>query len=158
MTTKREVKAPTPATPFDAFRELCYAHGVPQLAKDMGLKPGTLYNKADADADSHNQPTLRDVMLATRLTGDCRVLDALEEMFNRAAFDVGQLTECSDEALLDLLCKVGKEHGEFHDALRRALRDRKFTRDGLNAIRAEAFDAVSALMTLVTRLEGLVDD
>jgi hypothetical protein len=58
------------------FRQLCYAHGVPALAEKMGLKPGTLYNKADSDDETHHQPTLRDVLLATRLTDDYRVLDA----------------------------------------------------------------------------------
>jgi regulatory protein CII len=155
---KRKHEAPLPPTPFEAFRELCYLYGVPKLAGEMGTKPGTLYNKADADPDSHNQPTLRDVVLATRLSSDLRVLDALEQMFGRAAFDVGQWAAVSDEALLELITKLGKESGEFHGAIHRALSDRKFSAGELNRVRAEAFDMVSALMTLVARLEGLVDD
>jgi hypothetical protein len=157
MTRKSEAAA-RPQSPFEAFREVCYAFGIPELARELGMRAGTLYNKADADPDSHNQPTLRDVVLVTRLTDDYRVLDALEEMFGRAAFDVGHMDQKSDQALLDLLTRLGKETGDFHGALNRALADRRFTRDEFNQVRAEAFHMVSALMTLVGRLEGIVDD
>lgn len=158
MTRKREVPAASGDNPFDAFRDACYRFGVPELAREMGYKPGTLYNKADADDDSHNQPTLRDVMLVTRLTGDMGVLDALEEMFGRAAIDVSNMAEKSDQALLELLTKLGQESGEFHGALNRALSDGRFTRQEFGQVKAAAFDMVSALMTLVARLEGIVDE
>jgi len=144
--------------PFEAFRRLVYLHNVQQLAPQMGLKPGTLYNKADADAESHNQPTLRDVVQLTRLTADTRVLDALNEMFDRAAFDVAPHAQASDEALLELIARMGVESGEFHAAVLQALVAHKFTRADLQAIRAEAFDLVGALMTLVQRVEGLLDE
>lgn len=147
-----------PSSPFEAFRQLCYSFGVVELAQQMGSKPGTLYNKADADEETHHQPTLRDVLLATRLTGDMRVLDALDEQFGRAAFNVSHMSETSDMALLDLLANLGAESGEFHGALRAALIDKKFTMEDLVQVRAEAFDMVGALMTLVARLEGLVDE
>lgn len=146
-----------PANPFEAFRQLAYTFGVPELAQQMGLKPGTLYNKADADEDTHHQPTLRDVVLATRLTNDMRVLDALDEQFGRAAYDVKRHALASDEALLELLAKLGAEAGEFHGALHSALIDKEFTSMEMIQIRAEAYDMVSALMTLVVRLEGLID-
>lgn len=156
---KRKAEAPVAtSSPFEAFRDLCYAFGVPELAKELGMRPGTLYNKADADPDSHNQPTLRDVVLATRAADDFRVLDAIEEMFGRAAFDVSRMHSKSDEALLELLTCLGRESGEFHGALHKALVQRKFAASDLNRIRAEAFDVVSALMTVVARLEGLVDE
>lgn len=158
MRRKTAAQANAQPTPFEAFRDLVYLYGPQKLACDMGLKLGTLYNKADADAESHNQPTLRDVMLATRLSGDFRVLDAMEEMFDRAAFSVSEMTDHSDAALLELLCTLGKENGELNDALRRGLAQKRFTIAELQAVRAEAFDVVSALMTLVHRLEGLVDD
>ncbi|WP_367846436.1 phage regulatory CII family protein [Rhodoferax sp. WC2427] len=156
MTTKHEV-GPT-ANPFRAFSDLVDKAGTADLAVQMGMRIGTLYNKADADEKSHHQPTLRDVMLATRLTGDMRVLDAMNESFGRAAFDVRPHTSDSDEALLELVCKLGAEHGEFLSVVRSALIDHNFNRHALNAIRAEAFDVVGALMTLVARLEGLLDD
>lgn len=143
---------------FEAFREVVYSHGVQKLAPKMGLRPGTLYNKADAGEDTHAQPTLRDVVHLTQATGDMRVLDALDEMFGRAAFDCLPHADASDEELLHLLADLGSETGEFHQALANGLRARRFTTPVLRAIRGEAYDIVSALMTLVRRLEAYVDD
>lgn len=157
MARKSEVTK-RPASPYEAFRRAVLGDDVENLARLMGLKPGTLYNKADAGDDTHHQPTMRDLILVTQLTGDFGTLDAIEETFGRAAYDVRHLSGHSDEALLELLARLGKEHGEFHAELHKALNGRKFTRESLNQIRAEAFDTVAALMTLVSRLEGLVDD
>lgn len=143
---------------FEAFRASVYAHGVEKLAPLMGLRPGTLYNKADASDESHAQPTLRDVVHLSLATGDMRVLDALDEMFGRAAFDCTPHADASDEELLTLLADLGAETGEFHRALADGLRSHRFTPPALRAIRGEAYDIVSALMTLVHRLEAYVDD
>lgn len=158
LSTVRGKDAVAGSPPYEAFRRVCYEYGVQSLANQLGMKVGTLYNKADADSESHNQPTLRDLMLVTRLTGDTRVLDALDEMFGRAAFDVDQHREASDDALLEILCRLGTEHGELHAAIGAALKDHKFTVAELQRVRGEAFDVVSALMTLVVRLEGLIDE
>lgn len=155
MPTKTELDH---ADPFEAFRRLVYLHDVKRLAPRLGMKVGTLYNKADADADSHNQPTLRDVVALTQITGDTRVLDALNEMFGRAAFDVSEFGLKSDDALLELVSTLAAENGELHTALRDGLRSKTFTAMHLHSIRAEAFDLVAAVMTLLHRLEGLVDD
>jgi hypothetical protein len=142
---------------FLAFRDLVYEHGVDRLAPLMGLARDTLYNKADAGDENHNQPTLRDVLLATQATGDMRVLDALNETFGRAAYDCASLERTSDEALLELLTSLGAESGEFHLALAKGLKERRFSVETMRDIRAQAFDMVSALMVLVKRLEGYVD-
>ena len=145
---------------FEAFREVVFGYpaGVDHLAARMGVRAGTLYNKADAGDDSHNQPTLRDVVLVTQLTGDVQVLDALDGMFGRAAFDVYEMGGSSDEDLLILLSRMGKELGEFHGAFADGLSQRRFDAVTVRRMRAQAFDAISALMTLVHRVEDLVDD
>lgn len=158
MKRKNEDLSRPPSTPYEAFRRLVYGYGVEDLSRLMGLKAGTLYNKADADAESQAQPTLRDIVIATEATGDLQVLDAMEETFGRIAFDTTQMAHISDGALLELLTKLGQESGEFHSALHKALIDKKFSQEDLQLIRAEAFDVVSALMTLVSRVEGLVDE
>lgn len=147
------------ANPLRAFHDVCYAYGVPQLADKLTMTPGVLYNKADAFAnpEGYNQPSLRDVINVTRETADLRVLDSLERMFGRAAFDCKPMEVCSDEALLELLCRVGKEKGELCVAVHAALQARRFTPAHLQAIRAEAFDLVSELMAFVVRAEGMVD-
>lgn len=155
MTKKGE---PTFGNPFEAFRFVVYRYGVEKLAPLVGMKPGTLWNKADADDSSHNQPTLRDVVRITSATGDMAVIDALNQLFERAAFDVRPHTNTSDAALLELLTRLGMEKGRFHGALHHALVDGKFTRDELRLIRGTAFDLISALMTTLARVEGLVDE
>lgn len=143
---------------FQSFRELVYSHGVERLAPLMGIRPGTLYNKADAGDDNHNQPTLRDVVLATQATGDMRVVDALNETFGRAAYDCARYETTSDEDLLQLLANLGAESGDFHRALAQGLKQRRFSEAEMGAIRGEAFEMVSALMVLVKRLEAYVDE
>lgn len=68
------------------------------------------------------------------------------------------MAQVSDEALLELLTRLGGEIGAFHTTLHHALVDKKFTVPELNMVRAKAFDTVGALMTLVARLEGLLDE
>jgi len=158
MSSKNEAGAPATDAPYKAFRHLVYSNGVADMARLMGLKVGTLYNKADADIESLAQPTLRDLVLATEVTGNYQVLDALNEMFGRACYSTSGHANASDEALLELLARLGAENGEFHAALHSALVDQKFSEQDLSRIRAEAFDLIGALMTLVHRVEGLVDD
>ena len=147
------------ADEFDADLDLTkLLQDVPALAARMGLRPGTLYNKADAGDDSHNQPTLRDVVQVTHLTGSFSVLDALNEMFGRASFDCVTHGNTSDEELLTLVTQLAAENGEFHRELGDGLRAKRFTPDALRLIRAEGFDMVAALMTLLSRLEDYVDD
>lgn len=153
MKSKREV----PLSPFEAFKRVAYTFGVEELADRMGLRKGTLYNKCDADVESHHQPTLRDVIAVTRESGDMRVLDSLNRLFNRASFDVTP-GPVSDQALLELLCVVASEKGQMHRALMDGLADAKFSDADYRLVRAEAFDLISAVMAFVQRLEGLVDD
>ena len=153
MTTKHEV----PVSPFDAFRAVATAYGVKDLAERLSMKPGTLWNKVDADVESHHQPTLRDVIAVTRETRDMRILDSLNRLFDRAAYDVTP-GAASDAALLELLCNVGSDSGELHAAVARALKDGRFSVAELQCVRTEALDLVSAVLAFVQRLEGLVDE
>lgn len=152
MTTKHEV----PVSPFVAFKAVCHAFGTEELADRIGMRRGTLHNKCDGDVESHHQPTLRDVIAVTRESGDMRVLDSLNRLFNRASFDVTP-GPVSDQALLELLCVVASEKGQMHRALMDGLADAKFSDADYRLVRAEAFDLISAVMAFVQRLEGLVD-
>lgn len=160
MSGKRATPPRGATSVYGAIRELVHLdgpRGVERLADFLGMAPGTLYNKADSRDDSHHQPTVRDLIQITHYRADFRALDALNEHFGRASFDTAQFAGHSDEALLELLCSLGSEHGEFHGAVGAALAGKRFTPDDMRKVRGEAFDVVSALMTLVARLEGLVD-
>ena len=77
-----------PESPFEAFRRVVYTAGAESLANRLGMNRGTLYNKADADVESHHQPTMRDVIAVTRETGDMRILESLDRMFGRAGYEM----------------------------------------------------------------------
>ena len=144
---------------FEAFHQAVILSGdVPGLAARMGVRPGTLYNKAEAGDDSHNQPTLRDVVLVTEITGDMRVVQALAATFGLATFDTTAQAQATDEELLTLLADMGAETGQFHAALAEGLRKQRFSLAQMAHIRREAMDVVAALMTVLPRLEDYVDD
>lgn len=147
-----------PVSPFEAFRLAVYRFGVVELAAELGYRPGTLYNKADADADSHAQPTLRDVVQVTRLTGDHSILDSLDRMFGRAAYDLDPDLPLSDEALLELLCHVGREQGELFGAVTKALEDKRMSRRDVEMVRIEAHELICAVLAFTHRMEGLCDE
>ncbi|MCV2349323.1 phage regulatory CII family protein [Paucibacter sp. Y2R2-4] len=157
MSNKSAMRRSLDPNVYEAFRQLVYLDDVAELAAFMGIKTGTLYNKADAGEETHNQPTLRELVLATHYRGDLRVIEALNRMFGRASFDCAQYAGTSDEALLELLANFGKETGEFNSALLQGLAEKRFSLDAARRVRAEAFDAVSALMSLVKRIEDYVD-
>lgn len=145
-----------PLSPQAAFRAVVHAYGVEAMANALLMVEGTLHNKCNADEDSHHKPTMQDVVNVTRVSGDHRVLESLDRMFNRAGYDLNA-GPVSDEALLELLCRVGGESGAMHHALHTSLEDGKFTLDDLHLVRGEAFDLINAVLNFVQRLEGLVD-
>lgn len=149
---------PVPRDPHEAFKRVVYNFGTEAMAAQLLMKKGTLFNKCDADAESNAQPTLRDVVNVTRISGDMRILDSLDRMFGRAAYDITPGLEVSDTALLELLCRVGSESGQMHQALLRGFDDSRFCREDLAAVRAEAFDLITAVLTFIQRVEGLVDE
>lgn len=151
-THKHEV----PISPYKAFHLVVTTYGVVDLAEQEGMRPGTLWNKADADVESHHQPTLRDLIAVTRRTGDMRVLESLNRLFDRATIDL-RPGPVSDAAVLELLLRVSSEKGQMAQALRNGYADTRFSRDDYQAVRAEAFDLINAVLDFVQRLEGLVD-
>lgn len=151
--TKHEV----PVSPFDAFRAVATAYGVKDLAEVLGMKTGTLWNKVDADVESHHQPTMRDVIAITRETQDMRILESLNRLFDRATIDL-RPGPVSDEAVLELLLRVSSEKGQMAQALRNGYADKRFCREDYQAVRGEAFDLINAVLDFVQRLEGLVDE
>lgn len=150
-------KNEVPVSPFDAFRAVATAYGVKDLAERLSMKPGTLWNKVDADVESHHQPTLRDVISITRETQDMRILESLNRLFDRATIDL-RPGPVSDAAVLELLLRVSSEKGQMAQALRNGYADARFCREDYQAVRGEAFDLINAVLDFVQRLEGLVDE
>lgn len=122
----------------------------------MLMSEGTLHNKCHTDDDSHHKPTLADVVNVTRISGDTRILESLDRQFGRAGYEL-TAGPVSDEAVLELLCKVAGESGQMHQALVAGLSSERFTLEKLQGVRGEAYDLINAVLNLVQRLEGLVD-
>lgn len=152
-----QLDAQVPVSPQAAFRAVVHTYGVEAMANALLMVEGTLHNKCNADQDSHHKPTMQDVVNVTRISGDHRILESLDRMFNRAGYELNR-GPVSDEALMELLCKVGSESGEMHSALLKSLADSRFCLADLQRVRAEAFDVISAVLNFVQRLEGLVDE
>ncbi len=150
---------------FEAARRVAYEYrdsdtgetGVPALAAKLGMPPGTLYNKLNLHESAHHKLTLSDVVQMTAATRDLRTLKALNHTFGCVCFEVPNLAHVSDEALLELVLKVGMQQGEFFRAIEDGLSDRKFSRAEYERIRQEGLDAIGAIVEATARVEGLID-
>lgn len=147
----------SPHDVHEAFRETCLAKGVPELARLMGISPGVLYNKCNADGDEkeHNKPTVRDLVLAQVITGDKRITQAMARLMGGVFIDLSGTTRVSDEALLDLVAAWMKEQGELFARWQECYSDGRICADDVAKIRKEAHDVLQAVLTFVHRVEAM---
>jgi hypothetical protein len=145
---------------FDAFRRVVhdYPHGVEKLASRMAMSPGVLYNKANNNESTHHKPTLGDAVLASLATGDHRILHAFASTVGEVCIPLPDFSKVSDSALLELITRIGAEGGDFHHAINQGMADRRYRRSEHDAVKAEAYEFISAICEAVARLEGLIDD
>lgn len=156
MSGKGAVAVAIPLSPQVAFREVVERYGYAEMAAAIVMTKGTLQNKCNTDEDSHHKPTLKDVVDVTRVSNDTSVIVSLARMFGLATYELVPGLG-SDEALLELLCKVNSENGAMHAALHKGYSDGKFSMDDFRAVRGEAYDVICAVLDFVQRLEGNVD-
>lgn len=144
---------------FQAFYRVVhdYPDGVEKLAEKAAMSPGTLYNKANTNESSHHKPTLADAVLLSVITGDHRILHAFAHTLGEVCFPIPNLKNISDHALIELICAIGVEGGQFHKAITDGFADRKFTRRELEKVRKEAYEFIGAIAEAMARMEGLVD-
>lgn len=135
----------------------CFAGGIPGVAAKMGMNPRILYNKLSGDEDSYHRLSVADFIRIWLVTGDLAPLNALARVMNCACFPVPDYTGLSDEALLDLLCKVNEEGGQWHGMLRHALADGAIDARERAELRREAYEWIGAIAEAEARLDGLVD-
>lgn len=158
MSPKNATQSPAQVNVHEAFRDVVYAYGVPDMAAAIGMVPGVLYNKADPYADSRHQPTLRDVVLVTRISGDLQVLHALCHLFHLGTFDISPGPAPTNDEIAALLCHVNSENGQMHQVLTSSWDDKKFCPGDFKAVQTEAHQLIRAVLQLLQRLEGLVHD
>lgn len=129
--------------------------GVPRLASRMGAPVHSLYNKLNP-TDSHHKLSASDLLQITAITGDYRLIHAFAHTFNHVAFEApAEIARTSDEALLDLVCKIAAHAGEWHASLRTALEDGEMSRGEFRELKREGLMWMAAIAETLARLEGI---
>ena len=132
------------------------ASGVQALAAKLGTPAGTLYNKLNPHESQHHKLTLQDVIQISSITGDLRLLKSLAQTLGCICFPVPNLDQVSDEALLDLINKIGAEGGDFYRAVNSALQVRFPVQHDVERIHKEGLEFIGAIVEAMVRTEGLL--
>jgi hypothetical protein len=136
-----------------AFHDVVFDFGVDKLAAMMSMSRGTLYNKCNSNENenNHNKPTVRDLVLATLLTGDKRIAQAFSRTVGGAHVELPDLSSLSTDTLMLHILKIEHEGGDFYRVLHQSLeKDDSISADEFTAIEKEAHEWIAAI------LEGLV--
>ncbi|SEO64949.1 phage regulatory CII family protein [Nitrosovibrio sp. Nv6] len=142
----------------DAFYRVVhdYPEGVEALANLMGIPPGTLYNKANANETSHHKPTLADAVLVTAISNDKRILHAFAATVGEVCYSLPDLSNLSTTALISHITRTEAEGGDCYRAIHQALE-----KDGLingadyKVIERETYEWVSAILEGLARMKEM---
>ncbi|MCE5182340.1 MAG: phage regulatory CII family protein [Betaproteobacteria bacterium] len=130
--------------------------GPERLAQITGGAPGTIYNKANPNETGHHKPTVSDLIAWTNATGNPVAAQSFCLAVGGAFVALPDVDGHSDAALLDLVLIHQKELGDFAAALGEALAKGRITRGDWPRLSKEGLEAVSAMMVLMSRIEGMV--
>ena len=144
-----------PADVSDAVYQLVRGFGAEKLAARTGTPAGTIYNKANPSDSTHHKPTLADALIWTQISGDFQVVHALCRTLGGVFVPLDRMAEHSDAALLDLVLRHDSEHGDFARALKHALEDGRISADDFDYLKKEGYEAISALLEMLARLEDM---
>lgn len=144
--------------PSDAFHATVHdaPGGCESLAPRMGMSAAVLRAKANPNAD-RNHPTLGDADRVMTLTCDFRILHALAANHGHVAIPVDVDTAPCDLAVLDLVTRVWRSHGNVGAAVDAALADGRVEPHEVADIRAAIYATVQALNQMLTRIEHLME-
>lgn len=142
----------------EAMHVMVQEYGPQRLAGLTGQSPAVISNKANPNGKTTpHLPTLDDVLTWMLFTHDFRPLLAINQACGHVAFPLPDLSSVSDAALLEHVAKIGKEGGDFHAALSRALQDKRFRADEVTRIEEEAYQWIAAIHEACARMRGMVD-
>lgn len=149
---------------LEAARTAAYAftdpataeEGPAALAAKMGVPAGTLYNKLNPHESSHHKLTVQDLVQIVGITGDLAILKALCRTFGCICFPVPNLANVSDEALLELVNKIGIEGGDFFKAINGALSRKNCAAKDIAVIHKEGMEYIGAIAEAMERTKGLL--
>lgn len=154
---------PAPATvpkSFDihqAFHDTVfgYAGGVELLAAQLGMVPGTLYNKANVHDTSHHKPTLAEGVQIQAVTGDDRIVRTMAAVLGGVFLPLKHLQTISDRELLEIISNWMAEQGRFFSEMQLALADGQVDPIEGAKLRGRAQFVLAAVLELVARLEQM---
>lgn len=131
--------------------------GAVKLAEKMGQNPGTFLNRVNPETETHHLYLSTAVQMQV-ITHDHRILYAMAGTLGEVCFKIPDLKNVSDNALLELVLKIGKEGGEFFVAVNNGLDHKKFSRQDYLQIREEGLQYIAAIAETMARVEGLIDE
>lgn len=146
-----------PRNILDAVYRTVHDFGAERLAAITGASAGVIDNKANPNGTTPHQTTLADALVWQAITKDFRILHAMGRALGHVAIPLPDFSRCSDEALLELLTKVGAEGGDYHRAINEGFDDRRFKQCEYEACEREAYEWVAAILESLSRLRGLID-
>lgn len=142
---------------FEEINRVARCFSIPKLASLMNVSKGALWNKfSNSENTRHHKVTLGDFIDVMRLSGDVRPLEVLASHFDCVIYRLPDLSNCSDEALLDLVNKVHAEGGDVHREMSNALADGIVTPEEYAAVHREVDEWLAAILELRARFKGLV--
>lgn len=147
-----------PVDVHEAFRDVVHDYGVPEMARKIGMPPGTLYNKANLNESSAHKPTLGEAVLVQVIANDCRIAEAMSHTLGGVHLKLPSLNGVSDVALLEMLAEIQVQSGLFHAEIKKALHDKKFNRSEHRLIKKAALRYITAVLEAERRIEGMVDE
>lgn len=150
-------KGRLPRNLLDAVYRTVHDFGAENLAQLTGTSAGVIDNKANPNATTPHLPTLADGLIWQALTKDYRILHAMAQALGHVAIPLPDMSCISDQALLEHLTKIGREGGDFHRMLGKALSDKRFRADEVTKIEREAYEWIAAIHETCGRIRGLVD-
>lgn len=144
---------------FDAAYRVAhdYPHrGAVGLAAKLGKNPGTFLNKVNPGQETH-QLTLGEAVEMQAISGDHRILHAMAAVLGEACFPLPDLSDLSDQALLELINRIGAEGGDFHREINHSLSDNRICAREFARIEDEAMQFIAAIGEAVARMKGMID-
>lgn len=130
--------------------------GAVGLARQMGVASGTFLNEVNPEQETHKLGLGRAVAMSIA-ANDFRILLAFADTCGFLAIPKPDLSDVSDQALLDLWLARDEAAGRFAETVRRAIDDGSINAAEFSAIKSTAFRYAAAVLEIVARLEGLRD-
>lgn len=131
--------------------------GAVALAPRVGMRAGTLSNKADPAMESH-QLTLRESIPIQQIAQNFSILYAYAAVLDHCAVELGDFNQTSDVEMLDLYCEYHARIGTGAQALRNALQDRRITFIEARNVKCALLEQIRAGMELQARVEALAGE